>query len=165
MTVYDPERHELLLLKWYLDIKANPEELGNLFTRPIQSLTEILSWAKYRVKISFEFDAQGIWALAWAEPLLDGAMVGGWARKDKRASFHTWISFKKFTQAALGTYPVIIGLTRQAELHGLHIKLGYNYVGDIPALFDGSPVRVYTMSRQEKEHTNGIRRIIEAEQQ
>lgn len=158
-TEYDPAKHETLVVKWYLsELRADPDELKRLFhTSLALSLTKILWWAAHEVKLAFEFDAQGIWAAAWLSPYMSGAEAGGWIRKDRRATIGAYRFIRHFYDAALQHFPVIVGITKQPELHDLHLALGYRYVGEIPALFDSVPAKIYAMTQESRrEAPHGI---------
>lgn len=150
MTLYDRDRHEMFVLKWWTDLNANPAELENLFAKPLRNLTTILNWAASTVKVMFETDWDGIWAAAWVEPYMSGAFFGAWIRPDKR---HTKAALQFINQAydtALGYFPVLIGLTKQKNLHELHLRLGYEYVGEVPYLFDGQTAYEYRMTKESR---------------
>lgn len=148
---YDPKKHQMLALKWFLDLQGDQRELDNLFAKPLHNLTAILYWMSHQVSFGFELDEGGIWAAAWVEPCLSGAYFGAWTRKSKR---HTKAALRFINQAyeiALGRYPVICGVTCQPELHKLHIKLGYIYGCTIPGFFEGKDAMLFYMTRESRD--------------
>ncbi len=44
---------------------------------------------------------------------------------------------KAFALSVLKEWPVIIGISKQENLLSVHKKMGYDYLGKIPRLFDG----------------------------
>ena len=155
MIAYDSTKHEMLLLKWYLDLSARPAEFEKLFAQPLRSLTELLKWAQGNVTLGFELDSQGIWVAAWYEPVMSGAFFGAWLREDRRGSFAAWRFIDRAYRVAFEHFPVLIGITQQPELDKLHHALGYQRLGVVPGLFDGKPALIYVLS---KENYYGRRR-------
>ncbi len=45
MILYEADKHELIALKWFLDLRAKPAEFEKLFMKPLRSLTPFLNWA------------------------------------------------------------------------------------------------------------------------
>ena len=82
------------------------------------------------------------------ESLLDGAEFGSWVRKDYRGTVKSLLFIRKCYRTSFETFPVLVGITRQPELHELHLALGYEYVGEIEDLFDHAPARAYKLRRE-----------------
>lgn len=156
MTIYDPVRHEALLTAWYFELRSDPAEFANLFNESLRNLTELLWWAKHTVKLVFVADNAGLWGTAWVEPVLSGAFFGTWIRKDRRALPSAYAFVRHAQLAALETFPVLLGITKQSKLHDIHIAMGYELVGQVPALFDKSDAWVYKLT---KESIDGRRKI------
>jgi len=155
LIIYDPAKHEMLLLKWYLDIMAKPDEFQKLFMKPLRQLTAMLTWAATQVRMGFEMDGDGISMIAWVEPCMSGAFFGAWVREEQRKGIKQFTFIRQAYKWALEFFPVLIGVTKQPELHDLHIALGYQYVGKIEHLFDDDPAMLYMLDR---EHFYGRRR-------
>ena len=158
ITEYDPKRHEALVCDWWLRrLAPDADERSRLFHSSLHSLTKILWWASHDVKLAFEMDSDGIWAAAWLSPYMSGAEAGAWFRKDKRRTIAAYRFIRQFYDAALKHFPVLVGITKQAELHDLHLALGYQYVGEIPGLFDSAPAKIYAMTQESRrEAPHGI---------
>lgn len=149
MTLYEPSTHEPLLVAWFYGLKEDPREFENLFATSLRRLGPLLHWAEHQVKIMYELGDDGMIAMAaWVSPLLDGAEFGSWVRKDYRGSVKSVLFIRKCYRTAFETFPVLVGITRQPELHDLHLALGYEYVGEIEQLFDGASARVYKLRRE-----------------
>jgi hypothetical protein len=148
MILYERERHEMLALKFYLDISADREEFENLLAKPMRSLTPFLNWVANSVKLAFELDEAGIWAAAWLEPYGDGAFFGAWIRPKMRGTIQAWVFINRAYRLAFEHFPVIVGLTRRPELDRLHRALGYVRVGVIPKWFDGKDAIIYALSKE-----------------
>ena len=155
-TEYDPKLHEIYVVDWWLRrLAGDVDERNRLFHSSLHSITKILWWASHDVKLAFERDDDGLWAAAWLAPYMSGAECGAWFRKDKRRTVAAYRFIRKFYDAALQHFPVLVGITKQKELHDLHLALGYRYVGEIPSLFDSVPAKIYAMtqeSRREAPH-------------
>jgi hypothetical protein len=153
---YDPAKHEMLVADWWFRRLANdPVERNRLFHSSLHSLTKILWWAAHDVKLAFEMDSDGIWIAAWLSPYMSGAEAGAWIRADRRRTIGAFRFIRKFYDAALEHFPVIVGITKQKELHDLHLALGYRYVGEISGLFDNAPAMLYQLTeetRREAKH-------------
>jgi hypothetical protein len=157
MKLYDPKKHEWFLVYWYTELNKDETELNNLFCKPLQSLTQILIWAKNSVNIMFENDDEGIRFAAWCAPEMSGAEFGAWCRKSWRGTKAHLKFMDEAYERALSMYPVLIGRTKQEKLHRLHLRMGYEFVGVVPGLFDGSPVREYYMTRQTRDERRNRR--------
>jgi hypothetical protein len=151
MRLYDPAKDELLVLYWFLNLRSDPVEFENLFCEPLRNLTTILSWTKNSVSLMIDVDDDGIRFAAWCSPYLSGAEFGCWLRKDSRRTKAALRFISEALDRALSQYPTLMGLTRQPDLHLVHIGLGYDYLGEIPEMFDGKPARVYILTRQGRE--------------
>ena len=163
MRIYERDRDESLIVAWYFSLKSDPVEFSNLFMKPLRNLTHLLLWAERDVKVMFEEDADGIWACSWAEPYGSDAFFGSWIRKDKRGTFAAVAFIRRCYRLCFEHFNAIIGITKQPNLDKLHLALGYRFVGEFSTLFDGSPARVYELSkeafyvgRRRKEQSVGI---------
>lgn len=151
MQVYEPLKHEMLVLQWHLNLKTEPEEYDKIFADQNHTLTNLLSYVSSSVILGFEMDKGGIWAACWVEPCLNAAWFSSWIRKDKR---HTKSALKFINEAyarVLDKFPTIMGLTSQPDLADLHIKLGYNYGCRIPGMFNGKDALLFVMTRETRE--------------
>jgi hypothetical protein len=151
VRLYDAQKDELLMLYWFLQLRADPVEFEQLFAEQLRNLTTILGWAKNSVSIMIDVDDDGIRFAAWCAPYLSGAEFGTWARKSARGTKAHLRFMNAAYDKALSQYPVLIGLTKQEKLHKLHLKMGYKLVGIVPSLFDGSPVREYYMTQETRD--------------
>jgi hypothetical protein len=157
---YDRDKHEMLVVNWYIvELAGKPEEFSKLFAKPLHNLTELLFWCHRTVKFVFDVDINGIWTAAWIEPCLSGAYAGAWVREDKRHSKATLKFINGFYDQVLEHFPTLLGLTKQPDLHRLHLGLGYKFGCTIPGLFDGDDAMLYVMTKESrKERLNGRRR-------
>lgn len=159
MRLYNSETDELLMLYWFLNLRADPVEFENLFAEPLRHLTSLLIWAKNDVNVMIDVDDDGIRFSAWCAPFLSGAEFGTWARKSLRGTkAHLNFMDEAYTRA-LSMYPVLIGLTKQEKLHSLHLRMGYKFIGIVPSLFDGSPVREYYMTQETRDERRKFKDI------
>ena len=157
MRLYQADKDELLILYWFLKLRADPAEFENLFMESVRNLTGMLYWAKNSVAMMIDVDDDGIRFAAWLAPFLSGAELGAWARKSLRGTKAHLKFMDGVYEKALADFPVLIGLTKQPALHNLHLKLGYEFKCEIPALFDGAPLRVYSMTKESRAKRREIR--------
>lgn len=160
MRLYEPERDELLMLYWFLNLRADPVEFENLFVGPQRTLTNILNWAKNSVNVMIDVDAEGIRFAAWVAPYLSIAEFGSWARKDSRGTKAHLKFMDEAYDKSLAQYPVLIGLTKQEKLHNLHLSMGYEFKTEIEQAFDGTPARVYVLTRASRANRQKVRQEI-----
>ncbi len=147
MILYDPKLHETLLVAWHYSLQADPEEHGQLFMEPLRNLTNLLGWAKDQVRLLISWDARGLTAAAWVEPLMAGAFFGTWLRKDYR-DIRGLAFIRQAHDKALEHFEPLIAVTKRPELYEILLRLGYQYVGEIPGLFDGGRVKVYYLTKE-----------------
>ncbi len=144
MIAYEPSQ-ESFLCAWWASLG---EDRDRTFHSSLHRLGAFLDYFNRQAALVFEFDEKGIWFAGWTRPLWDGAECGLWVRPDKRRSRAEW----KAVQAAYGlfldTYPALIGFTKQAELHSVHLKLGYRYAGSIKGMMDGGDIWAYELTRE-----------------
>ena len=151
MIEYDRERHEMLILKWYLDLNSKPQEFSNLFAKPLRNLTEILFWSARTVKLYFEIDVAGIWIATWFVPDLSGAFWGIWVREDKRQTKAMLAHVNESLELGLAHFPVLMANTKQPRLRSEMERLGWVHQGEVPHLFDGDASSIYWMDRGSRD--------------
>lgn len=92
-----------------------------------------------------------IWLAVWFAPFSDtnsGVFMHYWCDKPKRGTpLHLQATHLVY-DIATQCWPVIVGITRHEHLLGLHRKLGYNIVGQIPQMLDGQDVWVLYLTRE-----------------
>ena len=76
MRLYNSETDELLMLYWFLKLRADPAEFENLFMESVRNLTWMLYWAKNSVAMMIDVDDDGIRFAAWLAPFLQRRGVG-----------------------------------------------------------------------------------------
>jgi hypothetical protein len=149
MTLYDPSTHEPLLVAWFYELKQDDVEFRNLFAKPLRRLGPLLHWAEFQVKIMYELGDDGMIAMAaWVTPLMSAGEFGAWIRKDYRGSVSSVRFIRKCYKTCFETFPTLVGITKQPDLHELHLALGYRYLGEVEHLFDHEAARVYVLSRE-----------------
>jgi hypothetical protein len=151
MIEYDRERHEMLILKWYLDLNSKPLEFANLFAKPLRNLTEILFWSARTVELYFEIDVSGIWIATWFVPDLSGAFWGIWVREDKRQTKAMLAHVNESLELGLAHFPVLMANTKQPRLRSEMERLGWVHQGEVPHLFDGDASSIYWMDRGSRD--------------
>lgn len=150
MIKYDPKNpaHEMLALGWWLKLKEDPIEFANLFSREFKFLTPFMFWCAHNATIVFDCDKDGLWACAWTVPDMDGAFFGAWFRHDRRHGKETYKFIMEAYRLAFERYPTLVGITKQQRLRDLHLKLGYEFRGELPSWFDGDTAFMYVLTRE-----------------
>jgi hypothetical protein len=153
LTQYDPKNplHEWMAVGWFSMLQADPDEFNKLFSKSLHSLAAFLNWAKNTVAIAWDCDDEGPWICAWVEPCLSGAYAGAWISKKYRGTIQSVVFMNQFYKRSLERFPVLLGLTKQKELHDLHIALGYKFGCKIPGFFDGDDALLYVMTRESRK--------------
>lgn len=146
---YNPESadDEALLLHWWSSL-LETEELTTVFDKRYERVSEFLLAFRQDVLL-IGVDARGIWGAFWfdASPL-DGAFFSLWLRKDRRQSRSSLVAISK----ALGVgfhelkYRVILVVTNEPTIAGMHQRYGFARLGTVPALYHGQPAIVSYMT-------------------
>lgn len=92
-------------------------------------------------------DATGWWAVAWTAPLLGGATYGLWIRRDHRQSPSGLVFTLRTLDYALTEVPVLVNTCQTVETAARTVELGYTYIGMVPGLVDGKPLRLLHLTR------------------
>jgi hypothetical protein len=153
LTQYDPKNplHEWMAVGWFSTLQADPDEFNKLFAKPLRNLTAFLNWTKNTVLIAWNTDDEGPWICAWIEPCLSGAYAGAWVSKKYRGTIQAMVFMNQFYKRSLEMFPVLLGLTKQPELHDLHLALGYEFARKLPGIFDGDDGFLYVMDRESRK--------------
>lgn len=166
MIEYDRDKHEMLVVNWYVqELAGKPDEFANLFAKPLRNLTEILFWSARTVKLYFEIDVAGIWCASWIEPCMSGAYWGVWVREDKRKSKAMLAHVNQSLDLALRHFPVLMAPTKQPRLQSEMERLGWIREGQIPHLFDGDAAGVYWLDKESRDARFRRRKNIKQQQQ
>lgn len=153
MESFNPETDSVLLQKWYIDLVGDSTEFKLLFAKPLRNLAALASHITNPAnRFFYEADGKGIWLAVWLTPFLtNGIEFGAWIRKDKRGTRQALRAIDEAYEQTLEKFPTLIGITRQyPKLHELHLKLGYELVGEFPGVFDGETVWMYRMTRESR---------------
>lgn len=155
MILYDPRsiEHGLLLAGVWGHLLANGE-LKQTVAENARSLPGFFRMLEPPTVALFVTDEQGAWVLAWCEPCFNGAFFSLWVRPDKRSKDALPTVYELY-EMALGRWPVLMGVTKQARLLSSHEKMGYKLLGQIPGLFDGEDAFLLVLT---KEDFDGRRR-------
>lgn len=85
----------------------------------------------------FEMDDKGIYFATWFSPFLSSMWQGLWIREDKRRSPTVFKSAFELLNEVFREVPVIIGITKRAELLESLKELGYDISMAIPEIYEG----------------------------
>lgn len=88
------------------------------------------------------------WAIAWYEPMLDGASIGFWVDRAYRRTRGCWRVIQLFHELGLERWPVLVGITKQEGLLRAASVLGYSTLGKIPGAWGGADVWVSHLTRE-----------------
>lgn len=149
MRAFDPNdtAHVAVLFQWFFALTEVERAL--LFHRRLHPLASFLQHFITRVAdLMFEIDSTGIYLAVWTVPMADAAEFSCWVRADKRHSPSAWKELKLGYETALGVYPTLVGVTRQAMFHVEHLKLGYRFAGRLNAVSKDGPLYLYELTRE-----------------
>jgi hypothetical protein len=96
----------------------------------------------------YTVDGEGVSVAAWFEPVISGTLMGIWVEPKYRRSREVAQLVGKIYDAALSTYRVILGITKQERLLREHVKVGYEIVGGVPYLYDGETAWMVCLTRE-----------------
>ena len=146
LKVYRWQTDEFLLIDWYSQL-VQSGDMAVTFTPDMRYMSSFLAYFRGRCTLGYATDTRGIYFACWIEPFLSGAFFGIWIRE----AYRTVPSSLKLTvaayDAAFQTATVLIGICKQDHLRELHEKLGYKRLATIPALWNGSDVDAYALTR------------------
>lgn len=154
MIAYE-EKFEPLLIKWWADLGEDRE---TAFHSSLGGLGNFILYFRQTAALMFEADEQGIWFAASSRPFYDGALWDVWIRSNKRHTRSAIQAIELSYGLALERFPFLLGLTKQPNLHAIHLKLGYEYAGRIKQAIDGADMYAYQLTR-EGWHGRKIRAI------
>lgn len=150
IQIYEKSKHEWAAVAWFGHL-LDSGDLPKLFLPPLHNLTDFLGlFASGHVLLMFDADTKGIWFATWVEPFASGAFFSLWVRPDYRKRSAALRNVNFVYDQAIKKFPVLIGVTRQPELHEMHLKVGYKFVGDVPKLLNGEKAMVYCMTRESR---------------
>lgn len=147
MIRYDRREHEMLLASWWLEL-VKSGEIHKILDPALHSLTAFLEHFYKNTVLLFLCDEHGFTAALWFTSWYSGAIVGIWARGDKRRSIKTVsIPLLNTLYEALQVAPILVALTSQRKLLSLYEKLGFIPAGEIPGLMSGQPAYAYYVTK------------------
>lgn len=136
MNVYVPGdgEAEILLAGAYKRL-LDSDDIRLLFVEPLPTLRQFLNLFMPPVALLFDFDAEGIWFLAWIEPSFKGAFFALWIDARMRKSKAGYENMLKAYSAGLSQRQPLLGITGRRELVAEHVKFGYTLLCEIPELY------------------------------
>lgn len=146
MTIYQPGIHEdLLLLNWYMDLGSGPD-FERTFSAELASCGAFLDSMR-KTLLVYETDEKGIWFAAWFDRIMSAGTFGLWFRADKRHEKTTLKTVLEALNFGLERFPVLLFVTRDADVMAQGQKLGFQTMGEVPWLFDGESAVVAWLDR------------------
>ncbi len=150
--------HGCLLSQWWYELHRSGD-IDKLFPKRAQTLQALFKLFESPLIAMFDMDDDGIWFMVWLSPAVDGAFFSLWIRNDKRHTKEAYSNLRTAYEAALGAFPVLMGITIQERLLVQHEKLGYSVYGPIPDLFDGKPAWMVVLTRDSYKSAELDKRI------
>jgi hypothetical protein len=148
LQTYKPgEQTDLLLATWWAKLHSNGD-LFNAFPVSLGNLSSFLLWFRPPNSLIYTVDGEGVSVAAWFEPVISGTLMGIWVEPKYRRSREVAQLVGKIYDAALSTYRVILGITKQERLLREHVKVGYEIVGGVPYLYDGETAWMVCLTRE-----------------
>jgi GNAT superfamily N-acetyltransferase len=131
---YTPESGaDLLLAQWWARLNADGE-MDRVFVEghPLSAMFATLGPPR---ETFYAFDSQGVWLLAWFEPMLRGALFAGYVRPDRRRTELAKALAREALLYGTATFGVVMGLTAHANVIRFCRAVGFVESGRVPGLF------------------------------
>ena len=154
LKIYQPTvEYDIIFARWWETLHETGE-YDRLFTRRIHPLSQFMHTFQPPTLTIFADDEDGIWVCAWFNLFSDtdsGAFMHFWGREEKRNTRKGISVTSLIYDFATTFFPVVIGVTKHEDLLYAHRKVGYNIVGQIPHMLDGSDVWILYLTRENFE--------------
>jgi|SRR5581483_3193661 len=154
LRVYNWEIDEFLLVDWYNNLIMSGDHFKT-FYRDLRHLSTFLDFFKPPRTLAIAVDDKGIWFAYWIDSMMSGAFFGLWVREDKRQAPSMLKCFREAINGSFLFASVLISITKQDHVCRQLEKLGFDYLGRVPALWDGENVDVYTLTKDDWEQRYG----------
>lgn len=156
---YEPGDMDWLLLNWMLAMKHDGE-LSHTLSQRVQTPATFLNFVSQRPLYYRLSELQTVTYVAWFEPIMGNAFMGFYIAPSARDQHEekVFFLFDMLNMAFVSGVKVIVGLIQERatpfltqKFIKLHMRLGYNYSGVVPCLFDGKDCHVvaYTATNWE----------------
>jgi hypothetical protein len=156
-NVYVPNReNDLEIVRWWVRLERDGD-LDKLMMEGARSVSDLFRLVQPPKAMLWELDDDGPWFAMWFEQCFTGAFCGAWMRRDRRGSRKGVHAFLDAWTWALVAWPVLIGVTKQPDLLGIHRRVGYTTLGAIPGIFDGQEATIMYLTRSAFRET--LRRL------
>ena len=151
--------HDWALINWHTRL-LHDKEFSHTFTNNMKSPSTFISFFFLpRLLFCVLDDLSNIEMAYWIDPSMSGVFVGMWAdaslRQSIRGNRKIYEFFCIMTEEVLKSWPVIISTIKDRESKAktdkfieMHKKLGYNYIGKIPYLFDKEPANILYLTEE-----------------
>jgi len=151
IVIYKAEPVEdIYLTKWY-DYMIESGEWETIFTNELRPLSRFLAnFQSPRICAFYPDPETGCKLAVWFVPF-DGntsAFMNYWVHPDTRGTSLHYAATRIIYEVATRIWRVILGITKHEHLLRIHRKIGYNIVGQIPELLEGSDVWVLYLTRE-----------------
>ena len=146
-NVYFPSReNDLEIVRWWVRMDRDGD-LDKLMMEGSRSVSDLFRLIQPPKTMLWLLDDEGVWFAMWFEQCFNGVFCGAWMRQDYRGRRAGTFAFLDAWTWALVAWPVLIGVTKQPDLVGIHRRVGYTVMGSIPGLFDGQEATVMYLTR------------------
>jgi hypothetical protein len=144
--------HNLLIQQLWLELEKSGD-LQQMFYANEQTSSFALMTLLAAPRWSFfDVDDKGIWMLVWFNQWLNSAWMGLWCREDMRHKMKFSKNLFTVMSEAFRFFPVIMGVTKRADLLEIHKKLGYNVSLIVPELYGDSPGWLVSLHKNNFKH-------------
>jgi hypothetical protein len=139
------------LLQWYSTL-VETEDLAELVGPSLFPLAAFMKhYTAPDTRLLILEDDKGWAAVAWLSVFMAGGTWGLWVRKGgpRHSGSRKVMGFIMSSLAyAFEFVPVLVNTTRRGSVVAKTRRLGYNYVGVIPLLFEGEDCHILYMTRE-----------------
>lgn len=150
LVEYSPgENGDAALLQWYMQLVV----YGDMEKILGPSLYSIAAFMRHFTDpggcVYYLIDDKGWYAVAWTFPLIGGGTWGLWIRPEKRPTGSRLVLnfIMQTIQASLDRFPVLVNTAKREPIVAQTKRLGYEYIGKIPYLFEGDTCHILYLTR------------------
>jgi hypothetical protein len=149
LTQYEPANghHNAMLVGWWLGLLQRGE-LGEIAVPRDWPIAAFTASFDVPARMWFKADDGVVWFHASVRPFLSGGLFGFWCDAERARTPSFAFALEQGLAAALEQYEVVVGTSRLKQSMAWAGKLGYNVVGVVPKLWDGSDVHFVYMTRE-----------------
>lgn len=151
LRVYDWRHDEFMLIDWYNALVTSGDHYLT-FSPDLRYMSNFLNFFKPPRTLAYALDSKGMTFAFWLEPALSGAFFGVWIRSDKRHAPSSMRLLQLAMDESFKAAAALMATTKQETVAAMLEKMGATHHSpDIPALWDGESVSLYSITKDKWE--------------